>query len=143
VTFPKTDEAHAIELLVPTDEPWVARLWRSAGVFGSGLLVRRALNSTSHNEFCVGVREKAFAHYRVRKDGVRVLYEIAVDPAHKRHGIGRALIAHLGVPVLLKTDADNVAARSFYERMGMRLVGQKVARNGKLMVEYVLEQSLR
>lgn len=134
-----------IEELGPADKPWVERLWRQAGVFGddAGLLVWRALHPSSPNERCVGVREKAFAHYRVRKDGVRVLYEIAVDATLKRTGLGRALIAFIGAPLLLKTDVSNAESRAFYTRLGMREFGPKAARNGKLMVEYVLEAPLK
>jgi ribosomal protein S18 acetylase RimI-like enzyme len=56
--------------------------------------------------------------------------DLAVHPAHRRRGIGRALLLHVidefrrrGVAAIeLKVDASNAAALALYESLGMRVV---------------------
>lgn len=78
----------------------------------------------------VVVREFAFAHYLIKRDGSRTLYEIAVTVPARRKGIGRALLEHVGHPVNLKTDADNAVANAFYRSLGLLLTGQTNSRDG-------------
>ncbi len=61
------------------------------------------------------------------------LYDIAVAPAHRDRGIGRALIEHLldfcrrdGVRLVWAgTGLDNAAARALFERCGARRLGER------------------
>ena len=60
------------------------------------------------------------------------LYDIAVAPAHRERGIGRALVDHLldlcrrdGVRLVWAgTGLDNAAARALFERSGARRLGE-------------------
>ena len=60
------------------------------------------------------------------------LYLLAVDPQHRRGGVGRAMLAWLekscdtaGIrSIRLELRAGNDAARAFYESVGYRLVGR-------------------
>ena len=64
-----------------------------------------------------------------RIDGTQpmyLLYEIDVAPAHRRRGIGAALLAHIveqaralgATRVTLLTDGDNARAQALYRRLG-------------------------
>ncbi len=60
--------------------------------------------------------------------------DLAVHPAQRRRGIGRALLAHVaeefrrrGAPAIsLKVDATNLPALRLYESIGMRVVERLV-----------------
>lgn len=91
----------------------------------------RWLQNGATNERIIVVEPLAFAHYRIKKDGSRVLYEIAVDVAAKRQGLGRLLMERVGRPVMLKTDRDHAESNAFYKSLGLSLAGVTVARSGK------------
>lgn len=54
------------------------------------------------------------------------LHNLYVAPEHQRQGIGKGLLtevlAAIGRPVELKTDAPNLVARRFYEGFGFGLI---------------------
>lgn len=60
------------------------------------------------------------------------LINLAVDPAHRRRGVGRRLVATVaaycrrrGVPLVwLRVRARNRGARAFYRRCGFRTIGR-------------------
>ncbi len=76
----------------------------------------------------------AFALYRIAADEAELL-TIAVDPAHRRRGAGRALLAAVieqvralgACSVFLEVGADNPAARTLYERAGFEAIGRRAA----------------
>lgn len=88
-----------------------------------------------------------FAQYLVRFDGQAELVRIYVHPDHQRCGIGRRLLA-TGLSALavagishcyVSAEANNAAARAFYERFGFhahrehgRFLGDQIIR----LVEY-------
>jgi ribosomal protein S18 acetylase RimI-like enzyme len=119
----------------PSDRDWVLGVWKhSQGILGDSNVASRTLHffqtARSANEHLVVIRKVAFAHYRVRKDGQRVLYEIAVDPSERRKGHGKRLLAHIGTPMLLKTDAFNEESNAFYQALGFILEGVSTSRLG-------------
>jgi ribosomal protein S18 acetylase RimI-like enzyme len=70
-----------------------------------------------------------FAQFLRRIDGQGELVRIYVHPDHQRRGMGRALLA-TGLPELaaagmadcyVSAEANNTAARAFYERFGFQL----------------------
>lgn len=70
-----------------------------------------------------------FAQYVRRSDGQGELVRIYVHPDHQRHGIGRGFLA-IGLAEMVASgidrcyvsaEANNAAARAFYERFGFRL----------------------
>jgi ribosomal-protein-alanine N-acetyltransferase len=68
-----------------------------------------------------------FAVWRQVAEDERELLNLAVDPAFRRHGIGRRLVAELcsGQPgaLWLEVRESNHAARKFYIRMGFQEAG--------------------
>ena len=66
--------------------------------------------------------------YMALRGPAGVLYDIVVDPAHRRHGVGQMLldatVAALkarGAPrVVLSTAEKNVVAQAFFDRAGFR-----------------------
>lgn len=79
----------------------------------------------------VVVENFAFAHYMIKLNGQKTLYEIAVDDHMKRKGIAKTILSHIGSPISLKTDADNLESNSFYRSLGFICLGQKFTSSGK------------
>lgn len=124
--------SEAIVPLTQEDRDWVVRMWeREKSVLGidPGRAWYQSWKTLASNEFWIGVKGKAFAHYRVRRrDGIAVLYEIAVG--EKRQGWGKKLLFHIGFPMELKTDAAHQESNAFYQKLGFNLVGQRTTRAG-------------
>ncbi|NIA68725.1 GNAT family N-acetyltransferase [Pelagibius litoralis] len=59
------------------------------------------------------------------------LHNLFVSPAHQQKGIGRALLVHvlaaIGRPVELKTDAPNLVAKRLYEGFGFQVVEESAS----------------
>lgn len=64
-----------------------------------------------------------FVHWNARRDGWHTLYELVVDEAFHRSGVGRNLLYACPTPVRLRCTVDNDRANRFYEHAGMRLAG--------------------
>lgn len=133
-------DADRVEPATAEDGEWIARLFdANAGILGNmsgGTLVWRWKTSGNPRDRMIVVRRKGFAHYLVRKDGTRTLYELAVDKACRRAGIGKMLLAAVGCPITLKTDASHHESNAFYRSAGLVCCGQMRTRAGKLMNVY-------
>lgn len=118
----------------PEDEKWVGAIFKKADhILGKGFFGTiwwRYWNQGTPSEFWIVIPDIAFAHYKVRKDGVRALYEIAVEEGHKRQGYGKALLRHIGFPMELKTDANHEESNRFYKACGFYPAGEKRSRDG-------------
>jgi GNAT superfamily N-acetyltransferase len=77
---------------------------------------------------------QGFANTRKRRDGVTVIYEIAVAPEWRGKRVGAALLAAVPNPKSLKCTTDNDAAITFYDRAGMRQVAREPGRKRPLFV---------
>jgi GNAT superfamily N-acetyltransferase len=77
---------------------------------------------------------QGFVNSRTRKDGVTVIYEIAVAPEWRGKRIGAALLAAVPNPKRLKCTTDNDRAIQFYDRAGMRQIAQEAGRKRPLFV---------
>jgi ribosomal protein S18 acetylase RimI-like enzyme len=77
---------------------------------------------------------QGFANTRKRRDGVTVIYEIAVAPEWRGKRVGAALLAAVPNPKRLKCTTDNDAAIAFYDRAGMRQVAREPGRKRPLFV---------
>jgi Acetyltransferases len=104
----------------------ISRQFRSELPFVSlpqlqGALELKALHVAELDEQVVG-----FVRFRRRRDGVSVIYDLAVDSSVQGMGIGRALLYSVPCPLFLKCKADNERGNHFYERAGMYRVGNEV-----------------
>lgn len=77
---------------------------------------------------------QGFANTRTRRDGMHVIYEIAVSPEWRGKRIGAALLAAVPNPKRLKVTEDNESAIEFYDRAGMRRVAREPGRKRPLFV---------
>lgn len=77
---------------------------------------------------------QGFANTRKRKDGVHVIYEIAVAPEWRGKRVGAALLAAVPNPKRLKVTTDNDPAIAFYEGAGMTQTAQEAGRKRPLFV---------
>lgn len=134
------DAAVVIRGAVPEDQKWVAKLFDAnksiLGNVSGGTVFWRWKTGGSANERFVVIPELAFCHYRIRKDGTRFVYEIAVAQEAKGKGLGRKLMEYVGRPVELKTDVASEESNAFYRRLGLTCVGQVKAASGKLQNVY-------
>lgn len=125
------------------DHSWVGDLLEAnKKILGGKLPLVRWAKCHAKNDHWVALGQSATAHYRVKRDGFVTLYEIAVAEDAKRQGLGRALIVHMrgpngNRPIELKTDADNEESNAFYLGLGMKRVGQKKTKSGKLVNLYL------
>lgn len=124
----------------PADGEWIAKLFDAntaiLGNMSGGTLFWRWLHSGNPRDRMIVVRGRGFAHYLLRNDGVRSLYEIAVDARCRRAGVGKALLQAVGRPITLKTDASHDESNAFYRSAGLVRCGQVRARSGKLLNVY-------
>lgn len=119
----------------PEDKQWIEPIFkREDHILGKGFFGTiwyrywQAVEKKGRERWIV-IPEVAFAHYRERKDGVKVLMEIAVT--EKRKGFGRELMRNIGLPMELKTDADHLESNAFYKALGFYPAGEKRSRDGK------------
>lgn len=84
-----------------------------------------------------------FVHWAIRMDGARSIYDILVKNGFRNKGIGRALIQHVGRPIILKSSEGN-SAHEFYLKLGFE-VGNgivKTKQGNKPMLEYILHRDV-
>jgi GNAT superfamily N-acetyltransferase len=122
-----------IRAVTKEDEPWIKSIFENEKeILGSfGLTWFRFWSAKDPGDQWDCIPEKAFVHFRVRRDGWRTVHEIAVSQNSRRQGIAGQLIKHVGMPILLKTDADNLESNAFYAAAGFYPVGSKTSKNGK------------
>lgn len=117
----------------PADAAWVLPLFTAnQSILGPASVAwhRFWAGARTRNHWIV-IEGLAFVHYRRRLDGVYVIDEIAVDAAAKGRGLGRRLVERIGLPIELKTDADNAESNAFYQRLGFYPAGTKRSKSGK------------
>jgi len=128
-----------IQLATLDDKEAIAKLWRKEsamlGALYMGALKERIERYSVHiaveNDTILG-----FVEYRKRKDGMNVVYHIAVDSSQRQKGIGQALLNCLCLPIRLKVTSDNPNAIRFYERYGMLRVAEDSASTGRALYVY-------
>jgi ribosomal protein S18 acetylase RimI-like enzyme len=110
-----------------------------------GFVLRPALAAGIQRDWLM-VAERAgqvigFVHYRHRQDSQTTLYEICVDEASRRNGVGRSLVQALAIEsqalgracIRLKSPAD-LLANKFYQQLGFELVGTEPGKRRPLNV---------
>lgn len=114
--------AWTVELAEERDADWLRPIFAAERrwLWDFGRVWWRYWHQRRVGEAWYVVREAGFVHWHARRDGVRVVEEIAVARDARRQGVGRALLAAIGQPILLKTDADNAESNPFYAALGFR-----------------------
>lgn len=127
-----------IRLARPSDKDFINKVYQENRlIFGSfGLTLSSYFKQRAKNQFILVWEGVGFCHYRKRKDGVNVIYEIAVTSSAKGKGAGRKFIEKVGFPLMLKTDVSNEESNAFYKRIGMIVIGKYETRKGKPMNIY-------
>lgn len=88
-----------------------------------------------------GVDMLGFVHFHHRRDEQTTLYNIVVDPEHRRRGVGKRLLESLVNEcrereksfILLRCPED-LAANKFYERSGCTIIGTEASKRRRLIV---------
>ena len=126
--------------------PW------STSEFGQLLTSPTSLGSAALDPVKGALR--GFALSRIVADEAEIL-TIAVNPASRRHGVGKDLLrAHLAevaragaATIFLEVDADNVAALALYARFGFVKVGERAGYyrrpDGKAAKALIMRRDLR
>jgi GNAT superfamily N-acetyltransferase len=110
-----------IQLATPDDGGWIRQVWEEKRLGAFALTWYRYWHGSPPNEYWWVIQGRAFAHFRVnRRTGVCNLYEIAVAADARRQGYGKRLIQAIGLPIRLKTDADNQDSNAFYLALGIQ-----------------------
>lgn len=127
----------------PEDEPWLKAIWDETIFWQFGTIWWRYWHGSykgkgqiKPGEFWIVIEPFAFAHYNLRRDGVKVIHEIGTDETQRRCGYGRALLDFIGTPLTLKTDCDNSASNAFYRAYGLLPAAKTRSRSGKWMMIY-------
>lgn len=124
----------------PEDQKWVAKLFDAnkdiLGKVSGGTAFWRWQTRGGPQEKWFVIPELAFAHWYIRKDGTKVLYEIAVSKDAKRMGLGKKLLDLIGLPCELKTDAEHPESNAFYQALGFKKMGYQNASSGKRKAIY-------
>lgn len=128
-----------IHIATEQDKEAIAKIWRKEsamlGALYMGALKERIQKGCVHiaveNGAIVG-----FVEYRKRRDGMTVVYHIAVDSEKRHKGIGQALLNSLSLPIRLKVTSDNPSAIRFYESYGMVRIAEDSASTGRALYIY-------
>jgi ribosomal-protein-alanine N-acetyltransferase len=132
-------DVHALSFDAPWSAPDLAALLGSPGVFALGARDGAAIHGF--------ILARAIA-------GEAEILTLAVDPNHRREGLGRALLVAAegaartaGAEALfLEVAADNPAAVALYQTAGLEVVGRRhgyYARAGRAVDALVLRKNLR
>lgn len=99
-----------------------------------GYIIPAALRAAiQRDELLMHYPSWSFCHYHRRKDGVAVVYEIAVPMSLRGRGIGKSLLSLIDPPIVLKCPADNASNR-FYEAVGFKLLRMEYGKSKRLNV---------
>lgn len=129
----------SIQIATLEDKEAIAKIWRKEsamlGALYMGALKERIEKHSVHIAVDNGV-VVGFVEYRKRRDGMNVVYHIAVDQSARGQGLGQALLNSLSLPIRLKVTSDNESAIRFYERYGMTRVAEDSASTGRQLYVY-------
>lgn len=114
-----------------TDLPLILRIMKTM-IEEIGYIQPMALREAiKRRELLIDVGTGSFCHYHTRRDGVSVVYEIAVPMIYRGKGLGRKLLEQVPLPVRLKCPSDNASNR-FYEAVGFKLVKMEQGKKKRL-----------
>jgi GNAT superfamily N-acetyltransferase len=137
----RADQVWRIEPAISEDRAWMMKIYRqNKHVMGPPDLrgLTQSIDGLTPNIHWSVVRPHAFAMWRMRRDGVRFLSRIIVDESMRNCGIGIAILNHIGKPILLHTQSDNVHAIEYYKRRGFTTIGNTYTRRGNIPLTWLL-----
>lgn len=121
------------------DKEAIAKIWRKESGF-LGALYMGALKERIEKESVIVAEDNGaivgFVEYRKRRDGMTVVYHIAVCAEYRGKKVGLALMNSLSLPIRLKVTSDNPQAIRFYERYCMTRVSEDTANTGRALYVY-------
>lgn len=87
-----------------------------------------------------------FCHFRKRKDGITIIYELCIKKEFRGKGLGKMLIDFLPTPIILKCPIDNLSNK-FYEHNNFILLRTEKGKKRELNVwkkekDIIMETSL-
>ncbi|MCS7266388.1 MAG: GNAT family N-acetyltransferase, partial [Armatimonadetes bacterium] len=99
-----------------------------------GFIVRKTFEDAIKENRLLVVTENdevvGFTHFRLRKDGVAIIYDIAVLPSHRRRGYGRQMVNRVlelakrdGCHCLILRCPQDLPSNEFYRHIGFELAG--------------------
>jgi ribosomal protein S18 acetylase RimI-like enzyme len=121
------------------DKEAIAVIWRKDSAFLGALYMgalKERIEKQMVNVFTAQDEILGFVEYRLRRDGVSVIYHIAVSQEWRDFGIGLALMDSLSLPIRLKVTSDNAQAIRFYEKYCMSRVAEDKASTGRDLYVY-------
>lgn len=121
------------------DKEAIAKLWRKESNFLGALYMGALKERIEKHSVYVAVENGevvGFVEYRKRKDGMAVIYHIAVSQEYRGKKIGLALMDSLSLPIHLKVTSDNPKAIRFYESYCMTRVAEDKASTGRDLYVY-------
>jgi N-acetylglutamate synthase-like GNAT family acetyltransferase len=121
-----------IRLATPEDIPHITRIASSLKK-QLGYVMRVALIEAQKKDWLLYHPDGAFCNFRLRRDGVTVIYEIATFGKARSKGIGRQMIEKLPRPIQLKCPIDN-KSNGFYDHLGFELIEVSEGKKRKLNV---------
>jgi ribosomal protein S18 acetylase RimI-like enzyme len=125
------------------DKDAIATIWRKDGALLGGLYMgalKERIEKGMVHVFTAQEELLGFVEFRLRRDGVTVVYHIAVKEDWRGFGIGLALMDSLSLPIRLKVTSDNPQAIHFYESYCMTRVAEDKARTDREL--YVYERAV-
>ena len=128
----KYSEKIMLRLATENDLPHIARI---AGSLKKqlGYVMNVALTDAQKKNWLLYHPDGAFCNFRLRRDGITVIYEIATFGKARKKGIGRQMIEKLPKPIQLKCPVDN-KSNGFYKHLGFKLVEVQDGKKRKLNV---------
>jgi hypothetical protein len=94
-----------------------------------GFVLRPALADAIGRGELLVVERRGFCHYRTRRDGQHVIYELCSEDH-----VGHALLDAVPLPRRLKCPADNLYANRFYHLVGGHLASIERGKRRRLFV---------
>lgn len=116
------------------DKPQIAAIWRKNAAMLGGVVMQAINKGITTRQLHVAEIDGAiagFVEYHKRRDGVSVIYHIAVADEYRGQDVGRWLVWSVPCPVRLKVTADNERAIRFYKHIHFQQIAQETTKSGR------------
>jgi GNAT superfamily N-acetyltransferase len=116
------------------DKKQIAAIWRANADMLGGVVMQAINKGIASRQLHVAEIDgelAGFVEYHTRRDGVSVIYHIAVVNEYRGQDVGRWLVWSVPCPVRLKVTADNERAIRFYKRIHFQQIAQETTKKGR------------